>query len=134
MPHDADTAIKVATSAGAIFGQCIFGYLGDLLGRKRMYGVELMIIIATTLAQSLCGESSTLSIVGVLIFYRVVRGQSTTLARNQTLTSTRSWVSVSEAIIPYLPLLQQNFQAHNTVAAYWRQSLLPKGSVSWPLR
>lgn len=74
MPHNADTAIKVATSAGAIFGQCIFGYLGDRLGRKRMYGVELMIIIATTLAQSLCGESSTLSIVGVLIFYRVVSG------------------------------------------------------------
>jgi PHS family inorganic phosphate transporter-like MFS transporter len=74
MPHNADTAIKVATSAGAIFGQWIFGYLGDRLGRKRMYGVELMIIIASTLAQSLCGESSTLSIVGVLIFYRVVSG------------------------------------------------------------
>jgi PHS family inorganic phosphate transporter-like MFS transporter len=74
MPHNADTSIKVATSAGAIFGQCIFGYLGDCLGRKKMYGVELMIIIATTLAQSLCGESATLSIVGVLIFYRVVMG------------------------------------------------------------
>jgi PHS family inorganic phosphate transporter-like MFS transporter len=47
MPHDADTA---------------------------MYGVELMIIICTTLAQSLCGESATLPIVGVLIFYRVVMG------------------------------------------------------------
>lgn len=74
MPHDADTAIKVATSAGAIFGQCIFGYMGDLLGRKKMYGVELMIIISTTLAQALAGESTTLSVVGVLIFYRVVMG------------------------------------------------------------
>jgi PHS family inorganic phosphate transporter-like MFS transporter len=74
MPHNADTSIKVATSAGAIFGQIIFGFLGDCLGRKKMYGVELMIIISTTLAQSLCGESTTLSIVGVLIFYRVVMG------------------------------------------------------------
>lgn len=74
MPHNADTSIKVATSAGAIFGQIIFGFLGDCLGRKKMYGVELMIIISTTLAQSLCGESATLSIVGVLIFYRVVMG------------------------------------------------------------
>ncbi|KAJ4985284.1 H+ symporter [Stagonosporopsis vannaccii] len=74
MPHNADTAIKVATSAGAIFGQIFFGWLADRLGRKRMYGVELMIIIATTLAQALCGDSSTLSIVGVLIFYRVVMG------------------------------------------------------------
>jgi PHS family inorganic phosphate transporter-like MFS transporter len=74
MPHNADTAIKVATSAGAIFGQAIFGYLGDYCGRKKMYGVELMIIISTTLAQSLVGESASLSIVGVLIFYRVVMG------------------------------------------------------------
>ncbi|KAF9735440.1 H+ symporter [Paraphaeosphaeria minitans] len=68
MPHNADTAIKVATSAGAIFGQVIFGYLADVLGRKKMYGVELMIIISTTLAQSLCGESTAVSVVGVLIF------------------------------------------------------------------
>jgi PHS family inorganic phosphate transporter-like MFS transporter len=74
MPHNADTAIKVATSAGAIVGQCVFGYLADVLGRKKMYGVELMIIISTTLAQSLCGESTALSIVGVIIFYRVVMG------------------------------------------------------------
>lgn len=74
MPHSADTAIKVATSAGAIFGQCVFGFLADVLGRKKMYGVELMIIISTTLAQSLCGESNAVSVVGVLIFYRVVMG------------------------------------------------------------
>jgi PHS family inorganic phosphate transporter-like MFS transporter len=74
MPHNADTSLKVATSAGAIFGMVIFGYLGDYLGRKKMYGVELMIIISTTLAQSLCGESTTLSVVGVLIFYRAVMG------------------------------------------------------------
>jgi PHS family inorganic phosphate transporter-like MFS transporter len=74
MPHNADTAIKVATSAGAIVGQCVFGYLADLLGRKKMYGVELMIIISTTLAQALCGESTAVSIVGVIIFYRVIMG------------------------------------------------------------
>ena len=74
MPHNADIAIKVATSAGAIVGQGIFGYLADLLGRKKMYGVELMIIISATLAQSLSGESSAVSIVGVIIFYRVIMG------------------------------------------------------------
>ncbi|ORY11515.1 major facilitator superfamily domain-containing protein [Clohesyomyces aquaticus] len=74
MPHGADTAIKVATSAGAILGQFVFGFLADLLGRKRMYGVELMIIISATLAQSLCGSSTALSFVGVIIFYRVVMG------------------------------------------------------------
>src|SRR4051794_29389264 len=74
MPHHADTAIKAATSGGAIVGQIVFGYLADLLGRKKMYGVELIIIIFCTLAQSLCGSSTALSFVGVLIFYRVVMG------------------------------------------------------------
>ncbi|KAF2176193.1 phosphate permease [Zopfia rhizophila CBS 207.26] len=74
MPHHADTAIKVATSAGAIIGQCCFGYLADLLGRKRMYGIELLIIIFCTLAQSLCGSSTALSFVGVIIFWRVLMG------------------------------------------------------------
>jgi len=74
MPHNSDTAIKVATSAGAIVGQVVFGYLADRLGRKKMYGVELIIIISATLAQSLCGESTAISIVGVIIFYRVIMG------------------------------------------------------------
>lgn len=87
MPHNADTWIKTATSLGAIFGQIGFGFLGDVLGRKRMYGVELMIIIATTLAQSLCGESNTISIVGVLIFYRVVSRQ------HQIMTTSVPWLT-----------------------------------------
>lgn len=74
MPHNSDTAIKVATSAGAILGQVVFGYLADFLGRKKMYGVELMIIIVATLAQSLAGTSTAAPIVGVLIFYRVIMG------------------------------------------------------------
>jgi hypothetical protein len=55
-----------------VFGQVIFGYLADVLGRKKMYGVELMIIISTTLAQSLCGESTAVSVVAVLIFCKLV--------------------------------------------------------------
>lgn len=59
---------KLITSRVLVFGQIIFGYLADVLGRKKMYGVELMIIISTTLAQSLCGESTAVSVVAVLIF------------------------------------------------------------------
>lgn len=134
MPHNADTAIKVATSAGAIFGQCIFGYLGDLLGRKHMYGVELMIIIATTLAQSLCGESSTLSIVGVLIFYRVVSSPSTQCPLQTALTSIRSWASAWEAIIHYLLSSLQSCLALTTVVASLQLFSPCKDSASWPPR
>ncbi len=74
IPSSSETAIKVAVSAGAIIGNVVFGYLADYLGRKRMYGIELMIILTTTLAQTLSASSSALSVVGVLIFWRVIMG------------------------------------------------------------
>ena len=74
IPQDADTAIKVATSVGTIIGQAVFGYLADLLGRKRMYGVELLIIVTTTLCQALCAPSVAVSFVGLLVFWRVLMG------------------------------------------------------------
>ncbi|KAF2757373.1 phosphate permease [Pseudovirgaria hyperparasitica] len=74
IPHGADTAIKVATSVGTIFGQVVFGYLADVLGRKRMYGVELVIIITATLGQSLCAPSKAISFVGIMVFWRVLMG------------------------------------------------------------
>jgi PHS family inorganic phosphate transporter-like MFS transporter len=74
IPSSADTAIKVSTSGGTVIGQLVFGYLADHLGRKRMYGLELIIMIFATLAQSLASDSPGMSIVGVLIFWRVIMG------------------------------------------------------------
>ncbi|OJJ50631.1 hypothetical protein ASPZODRAFT_56468 [Penicilliopsis zonata CBS 506.65] len=70
----ADTAIKVSTSGGTVIGQLLFGWLADRVGRKRMYGIELLIIIFATLAQALSSDSRALSIVGILIFWRVIMG------------------------------------------------------------
>jgi PHS family inorganic phosphate transporter-like MFS transporter len=70
----ADTAIKVATSGGTIIGQLAFGYLADVVGRKRMYGLELIIIIFATLAQALSSPSVSVSFVGLIIFWRVLMG------------------------------------------------------------
>ncbi|MCJ1438131.1 acid phosphatase pho5 [Xylographa pallens] len=70
----ADTAIKVATSGGTVMGQVGFGILADIVGRKRMYGLELIIIIFATLAQALSSNSPSMSIVGVIIFWRVIMG------------------------------------------------------------
>lgn len=74
IPSHADTAIKVSTSAGTVVGQVGFGILADLVGRKRMYGLELMVIIFATLAQALSSDSRAISIVGILIFWRVIMG------------------------------------------------------------
>lgn len=69
-----DTAIKVSTSAGTVIGQLGFGALADVLGRKKMYGLELILIITATLAQALTGPGRSTSIVGLIIFWRVLMG------------------------------------------------------------
>lgn len=72
--NNADTAIKVATSGGTVIGQLGFGFLADVVGRKRMYGLELILIIFATLAQSLTASGPALGITGTLIFWRVLMG------------------------------------------------------------
>ncbi|RDW73679.1 putative inorganic phosphate transporter 1-6 cotransporter [Coleophoma crateriformis] len=74
IPSSSDTAIKVATSGGTVLGQLGFGYLADVVGRKKMYGLELIIIIFATLAQALSSPSRAVSITGLIIFWRVLMG------------------------------------------------------------
>jgi PHS family inorganic phosphate transporter-like MFS transporter len=74
LPSSLDEALKVGTSAGAIIGQLLFGFLCDKFGRKRMYGVSLLIMIFTTLANALSGEGPATSAVGIIIFWRVLLG------------------------------------------------------------
>ena len=69
-----DTAIKLSTSAGTVIGQFGFGALADIVGRKKMYGLELILIIVATLAQSLVGPGPGTSVVGLIIFWRVLMG------------------------------------------------------------
>jgi PHS family inorganic phosphate transporter-like MFS transporter len=84
MPTSADTGIKVATSGGTVIGQLGFGALADIIGRKRMYGVELIIIIIATLGQALSSPSPAVSIVGLIIFWRVIMGIGKFIATKKT--------------------------------------------------
>jgi PHS family inorganic phosphate transporter-like MFS transporter len=74
IPSHLDEALKVGTSAGAIVGQITFGMLCDKLGRKKMYGVSILIMIFATIATALSGEGPVSSAVGVIVFWRVVLG------------------------------------------------------------
>ncbi|KAF1960438.1 MFS general substrate transporter [Byssothecium circinans] len=74
---DVDTAIKLSTSAGTVIGQVGFGALADIVGRKKMYlryGLELILIIVATRVQALTGPGPGTSVVGVIIFWRVLMG------------------------------------------------------------
>ncbi|EXJ57650.1 MFS transporter, PHS family, inorganic phosphate transporter [Cladophialophora psammophila CBS 110553] len=74
IPTSADTSIKLSTTAGAVIGQVIFGWLADKLGRKRMYGLELIIMLVGTFGQTITGQGPAVSFLGPLIFWRVIMG------------------------------------------------------------
>ncbi|KAL6298543.1 inorganic phosphate transporter [Sparassis latifolia] len=66
--------IKIATPVGILAGQLIFGWLADIMGRKRIYGLELIIMIVATLGQCISGAGHGISFIGVLITWRTIMG------------------------------------------------------------
>ncbi|KAL8276965.1 hypothetical protein RQP46_010600 [Phenoliferia psychrophenolica] len=65
-----DLGLKVSTPVGTLVGQLVFG----VYGRKRMYGIELMIIIIATVGQAVSGKAPGISIIGVLVMWRFIMG------------------------------------------------------------
>ncbi|OSC99890.1 phosphate transporter [Trametes coccinea BRFM310] len=74
LPTNQDLGVKVATPCGTLVGQLLFGWLADVVGRKRMYGIELMLIIIATFGQAVTGEGHAVNIIGVLIVWRFIMG------------------------------------------------------------
>jgi PHS family inorganic phosphate transporter-like MFS transporter len=74
VPSEDATWMKTVQSGGTIIGQVGFGILADLVGRKKMYGLELIMIIFATLAQALTSASPAVSITGIICFWRVLMG------------------------------------------------------------
>lgn len=70
------TCINVATLAGTLAGQFVFGILADKNGRKKMYGIELLLIISATLGVVMCssGTHGSMSVYAWLIWWRIVVG------------------------------------------------------------
>ncbi|KIP05542.1 hypothetical protein PHLGIDRAFT_25025 [Phlebiopsis gigantea 11061_1 CR5-6] len=68
--------LKASAPVGTLVGQLLFGRLADVAGRKRMYGVELIIIIIGTFGQALSakGAIQTLNLYAILIVWRFIMG------------------------------------------------------------
>lgn len=74
LPDTVNQAFKASTSAGIVIGMILFGWLADAFGRRRMYGVELGIIILATLSCALVSSSPSMGSTGLLIFWRILMG------------------------------------------------------------
>ncbi|KAI8813799.1 major facilitator superfamily domain-containing protein [Cladochytrium replicatum] len=70
-----DGMVKAASSIGNLVGQIAFGVMGDILGRKRMYGIELIILIVGAVGSALSASPKAgIDILGVLGFWRFILG------------------------------------------------------------
>ncbi|RUS20112.1 hypothetical protein BC937DRAFT_86333 [Endogone sp. FLAS-F59071] len=74
LPSNVDTAVKVAASVGTMVGQFAFGYLADHVGRKKMYGLELIVIIVATIGQAVSGQGPAVSVWSAIVFWRLILG------------------------------------------------------------
>jgi len=71
-----ETSINAITLAGSLLGQLIFGYLADQYGRRKLYGLELIVVIFGTLGLAQCsaGFNFSMKIQGWLMFWRFFQG------------------------------------------------------------
>ncbi|MCJ1263208.1 hypothetical protein MMC22_003078 [Lobaria immixta] len=76
VPPKFQLAMNVSTLLGSMIGQVLFGILADIYGRRKMYGLELVVTIFASLgfATASPGVNSSMSMIGWLIFWRIVMG------------------------------------------------------------
>ncbi|KAF2677835.1 MFS general substrate transporter [Lentithecium fluviatile CBS 122367] len=76
LPSQVKTAMMCSTLAGTMIGQVAFGFAADMLGRRKMYGLELVIVIVGTMLMIMSsnGENNSMSVGGWLVAWRTVMG------------------------------------------------------------
>ncbi|KAJ6514492.1 inorganic phosphate transporter [Mycena vitilis] len=72
LPPGLQGFLKAGANIGSVIGQFLFGYLADSLGRKAIYGKELMLIIFATI-MCLTTPTGSLSPDGSLIYLTIFR-------------------------------------------------------------
>ncbi|KAJ8517458.1 hypothetical protein ONZ45_g5329 [Pleurotus djamor] len=72
LPANLEGFVKAGANIGSVIGQFAFGYAADALGRKAVYGKELMLIIIATIL-TLTTPTGTLSPDSCLIYLGVFR-------------------------------------------------------------
>lgn len=76
VPSHYQLAMNVSTLLASMVGQVLFGVLADVYGRRKIYGLELIVTIIASLgfAISSPGVFDSMSMVAWLIFWRIVMG------------------------------------------------------------
>ena len=70
LPSNVSSAINGVAFCGTLAGQLFFGWLGDKMGRKRVYGMTLMLMVICSLASGLSFGKEPKAVMATLCFFR----------------------------------------------------------------
>ncbi|KAL3578039.1 hypothetical protein D5086_019543 [Populus alba] len=70
LPPNVAAAVNGVALCGTLAGQLFFGWLGDKMGRKKVYGITLILMVLCSLASGLSFGSSANGAMTTLCFFR----------------------------------------------------------------
>ncbi|KAH0886893.1 LOW QUALITY PROTEIN: hypothetical protein HID58_062989, partial [Brassica napus] len=70
LPPNVAAAVNGVAFCGTIVGQLFFGWLGDKLGRKKVYGMTLMVMVICSVASGLSFGHEPKAVMSTLCFFR----------------------------------------------------------------
>ncbi|XP_028780691.1 inorganic phosphate transporter 1-4 [Neltuma alba] len=70
LPSNVSSAINGVAFCGTLSGQLFFGWLGDKMGRKRVYGMTLMLMVICSIASGLSFGKQREAVMATLCFFR----------------------------------------------------------------
>ncbi|XP_023554777.1 inorganic phosphate transporter 1-4-like [Cucurbita pepo subsp. pepo] len=70
LPPNVAAAVNGVAFCGTLAGQLFFGWLGDKMGRKRVYGVTLMLMVVCSIGSGLSFGHNSQSVMTTLCFFR----------------------------------------------------------------
>ncbi|XP_014522682.1 probable inorganic phosphate transporter 1-7 [Vigna radiata var. radiata] len=70
LPPNVSAAVNGVAFVGTLSGQLFFGWLGDKMGRKKVYGMTLMLMVLASIASGLSFASDAKTVMTTLCFFR----------------------------------------------------------------
>ncbi|CAA0817411.1 Probable inorganic phosphate transporter 1-7 [Striga hermonthica] len=70
LPPAVSSSVTGVALVGTLAGQLFFGWLGDKMGRKRVYGLTLILMVVSSVASGLSFGSSPRGVMATLCFFR----------------------------------------------------------------
>ncbi|KAB5536595.1 major facilitator superfamily domain-containing protein [Coniochaeta sp. 2T2.1] len=114
--------INLFTLLGSVVGQLLFGYLADRYGRTRLYGIELVLVIVSTIgvATSSYGYGN-MSFLALFTWWRFVMGVGIGAEYPLSAIITSEWASTSSraTMISSVFLMQPVGQALAQLVGVW---------------